>query len=618
MDNMNENVGLISQEISKLIEVIETQVTLKGKITKECRELITLKEKCCSQSVMMAATACQGIAMLAERKTVVRSQIISTLISLLPSVVHCNILISTIGSVLLSDLKEPALKNDASSFECFDTADSTKDQYHPLVTVLKSVGKKCWFEIYSCIHDIIKCHEALKIDCKIAFLRPIFNHIFWSSEWRGSPLQTKLFSDLISKINNKAYLKLALETLNWQCVDIHYCMLLLDIITQLLSYKNYESDHIVQALTPALAITIRWITQNGYNPTPWINVMHSSISCGDSSHGVVLYLLTDAVVDAPPQYSSAIIDLCRSIIFGGSCNKYVAYRFVAVSLQWLISPSLLDYPIYRTVQDILLHINELESDWNDKTSSLLNNEYFKQFGRSFFDVKFSVDLVKMTNSWCIGRETLVSWLQNLKKSNHQGTNLNLHLLISGILLCEANKSIIEHCLGILLKLLEQNKDISFPFLRLLFYKLAQETDPAKQKVYLLNLPKLAVKKENIPLIVGIIESLKNGKSNIMKPLIIQLYLTMWKIDGRTYLYLHKLLHDKLDDANDLELNLSRALALREICRLAPHLHGKDVISVVSRVLNECADRSMNGLPSAITIEAIIELCKAHVIDISGR
>lgn len=109
----------------------------------------------------MAATACQGIAVLAERNTVVRSQIISTLISLLPSVVHCNILISTIGSVLLSDLKEPALQNDASSFECFDNADSTQDQYHPLVTVLKSVGKKCWFEIYSCIHDIIKCHEAL-------------------------------------------------------------------------------------------------------------------------------------------------------------------------------------------------------------------------------------------------------------------------------------------------------------------------------------------------------------------------------------------------------------------------------------------------------------------------
>lgn len=116
--------------------------------------------------------------------------------------------------------------------------------------------------------------------------------------------------------------------------------------------------------------------------------------------------------------------------------------------------------------------------------------------------------------------------------------------------------------------------------------------------------------------MGVIESLKNGNPKLMAPVVIQLLILLWKMDNRTYSFLHKMLYDESYKNLGLEMNISKAIACREICRLAPHLHGKDVVSVLSLILNESAG-SANGLPSAIAIEAIIELCKAYVIDVSG-
>ena len=103
----------------------------------------------------------------------------------------------------------------------------------------------------------------------------------------------------------------------------------------------------------------------------------------------------------------------------------------------------------------------------------------------------------------------------------------------------------------------------------------------------------------------------------MTPVIIQLYLKLWKVDNRTYSYLHKMLHEYPSENLKLELNLSKAIALKEICCVAPHFHGKSVIGLLSKILNESEDE-VHGSASALSIEAVIELCKACVIDISGK
>lgn len=101
----------------------------------------------------------------------------------------------------------------------------------------------------------------------------------------------------------------------------------------------------------------------------------------------------------------------------------------------------------------------------------------------------------------------------------------------------------------------------------------------------------------------------------MLSVVVDLYLKLWMVDNRTYPYLYKALFNCT--VHSWELNVMRTIALREICRAGPEIHGKSLVSKLSEILNEC-DNYESGLPSAIAIEAVIELCKASIIDISGK
>lgn len=106
---------------------------------------------------------------------------------------------------------------------------------------------------------------------------------------------------------------------------------------------------------------------------------------------------------------------------------------------------------------------------------------------------------------------------------------------------------------------------------------------------------------------------------IMTPMAMRLYLTLWKNELRIYPYLHKLLTISCPLINEMswEINVSKAAVMRDICRIRPETYGKGLVPLLSEILNTCGyDNS--GMPSALAIEAITELCKAHVTDIAGE
>lgn len=60
-----------------------------------------------------------------------------------------------------------------------------------------------------------------------------------------------------------------------------------------------------------------------------------------------------------------------------------------------------------------------------------------------------------------------------------------------------------------------------------------------------------------------LESLKGKQS--MKTLLIDLYVRLWKVECRCYPYLQKLLLEDPIYGKDWELDMARALAIKEIC-----------------------------------------------------
>lgn len=102
------------------------------------------------------------------------------------------------------------------------------------------------------------------------------------------------------------------------------------------------------------------------------------------------------------------------------------------------------------------------------------------------------------------------WLNNLKDSNEKNIQLKFQWLLYAIILKENEQQIVILCLEILFGLVNHYKFISFTLLNIIFYKLTQETDPSMQNIYLLFLPKLAVKKVTL-LIVRITILFKNNE-----------------------------------------------------------------------------------------------------------
>jgi hypothetical protein len=51
----------------------------------------------------------------------------------------------------------------------------------------------------------------------------------------------------------------------------------------------------------------------------------------------------------------------------------------------------------------------------------------------------------------------------------------------------------------------------------------------------------------------------------MKPLLVDLYVRLWKVESRCYPYLQKLLVENPIDGKDWNFDVARALAIKEIC-----------------------------------------------------
>lgn len=102
-----------------------------------------------------------------------------------------------------------------------------------------------------------------------------------------------------------------LEALAWQKMDMNYCHMLIKINTYLLSDLENESIPFVSAVTPFFALAIRWLIENGHNPTIWIDQIKLNLDINSEASSLVLLILMDVVHEACFPYLNDIISLCK-------------------------------------------------------------------------------------------------------------------------------------------------------------------------------------------------------------------------------------------------------------------------------------------------------------------
>lgn len=140
----------------------------------------------------------------------------------------------------------------------------------------------------------------------------------------------------------------------------------------------------------------------------------------------------------------------------------------------------------------------------------------------------------------------------------------------------------------------------------LLFKLTSTSNPRIKLAILQNMIKLGTTSE-------VFSTIKALSNSLIRSMSIDLHLRMWKLEPRTYPFLHKVLVDKsAKDSTDHRLEIVVASSIRDICDLRPQ-HGSDLVSIISEILN----KSDGEIETALAIDSIVSLCQNHVINVGS-
>jgi hypothetical protein len=144
----------------------------------------------------------------------------------------------------------------------------------------------------------------------------------------------------------------------------------------------------------------------------------------------------------------------------------------------------------------------------------------------------------------------------------------------------------------------------------LLFRLAESFDPRIKVAILQNLIELGASNE----IFTTVKALSGG---MLRSMSIDLFLRLWKVEPRTYPFLHKTLVEKSElDREDTCLDIARAAAIKEVCDLKPH-HGSDLVSLIAQILTESMESRDAEIPASLAIDSISLLCQNHIISVTS-
>lgn len=145
----------------------------------------------------------------------------------------------------------------------------------------------------------------------------------------------------------------------------------------------------------------------------------------------------------------------------------------------------------------------------------------------------------------------------------------------------------------------------------LLFKLSSSTNPRMKLSILQNMIELGPTTE----IFSIVKALSNG---LLRSMSIDLHLRLWKIEPRTFPFLHKTLVEKSSkDSEDSNLEIVKASAIKEICNLRPQ-SAVDLVTIISEILNSSLEHTdaITAKSAAITIDCVKLLCQVSAQDSS--
>lgn len=346
-----------------------------------------------------------------------------------------------------------------------------------------------------------------------------------------------------------------------------------------------------------LIASTKSIVKNSLDPTQNIQLMldNAKVLCTNSEMmTLAVFMLSEILQSLSIVYMSKFISLLSSLIIDMNFNHPVILSMILDGLiQVLAYPSFAGKEI-KQVEKLLNHIQSHE----EQQIPHFNTPDFYHFNADIMNAYYVCKFISINEinlkPIATGSERIF-WLKN-------------QLLLRGLLHSDRlNLNQWEIALQNLTDVSKSDDVLKSSLVMPLLFRLANTTSPRKKFLILMNLTRLGASNE----IFNTIKALSQG---MIRSMAIELNLRLWKVEPRTYPFLHKILIEKTSkDDEDLHLNIARAAAIKEICDLKPH-HGTELVSLISEILNQSLESKDAEIPAALAIDAITILCQNHIIN----
>ncbi|XP_041984515.1 focadhesin isoform X2 [Aricia agestis] len=611
------NSVLIVNAIDKLILTIKSKYvpTERQKFVLENEELKYLREKCSSKDFLVSLTACQGLLALVELGVLEIAHTMSTVVTLLPATQNYTAIISTMAGLLVFDLKSRLIPGEP--YKCQFTLRSPQ---HPFITVLektKDVEEDILVQMQAlCTHP-----EYTVSSNSLELLRPVFLWLTYNPQ--RSNRGVRPWQLLLSLPQTPAQSSLLLACLS--CQQIYNPKLIECTFAAYLAVVDsaiyQQRRDFVVAFLPQLARLCGALVSNGRDPRGCYNLIERCFSIEapelKNVSGYTIMLLAENLSQTSALYLHELFNLCLNIISKYEYSAVCLNAFAGLSLQWLHLPSFLTNNALKAASKILDIYQAEKENHNLYMANLKANRVFQTLAHVDGHLYF---YFKVLETWERIRDNptkLSSWFDDLTNSNVELKLKLLPFFVGVVLDRQCNLDLVAKALRTIIDLAKDKKEVSVAVLPILVFTIANDTRPEVKLECLKGLPLMASRKENVPVIVSILNKLKANRGVPMS-LLVMLYTSLAETQVRCFPYLQELLLDTSTATNDLkwEVDIAKAIAVKRICELRPSSHGLELVPMISGILNKCTDKS-GAIPAALALDALRALWAAGAVAPAG-
>ncbi|XP_044183101.1 focadhesin-like isoform X2 [Acropora millepora] len=357
----------------------------------------------------------------------------------------------------------------------------------------------------------------------------------------------------------------------------------------------------------------------------------------------VLPTLSSLLLASSPFYHAHILPLCLSIMAsqtpGSSPLMAVNHVFLVLPILQIIAfprqsfsvwaPTSVDQSVECLAIQILSHL-EMEIPLLMKYSSHQEQSMAASAIPSAYHCSVLSQYIRQMTACSqefilLMREdtSIKCWLESLQSSvSSQGQVMNHSvLMLSAFLFVTSKGYITGDILNLIPIISKSDPSKALYFLPLLLYKLGKDAEPDMKQFLLYTIPQLATHKFCIGPVLRTIQTI--GKSRPLKPVSLRLMCKLWEKQNRVFPHLQRLLNvndTQLGIEMDLEIQISKAACVLDICKTRPSQHGVDLLSLLSKLLDQNLKPGEAGNdPSVVVVslalKALQELCSAEVVDL---